>query len=78
MQESGITRKLLLHASTKLPEIEVPLVTVDFKSVKPILYVLIIGIIAAITILILELILHRVTEIKLGLKENKQAYKQDV
>jgi hypothetical protein len=64
MREGGIIRKLLLHASTKLPETEAPLVTVDFKTVEPILLILALGIVAAIALLMFELILHRVTEIK--------------
>ncbi|XP_021924722.1 uncharacterized protein LOC110832218 [Zootermopsis nevadensis] len=50
LQESGIAKKLLVHSSTKLPKIDVPLVIVAFESVVPTLYVLIIGTIAAITI----------------------------
>jgi hypothetical protein len=73
VQESGIARKLIIHASTKLPEIEIPLVTVDFKTVEPMFCVLLIGTIAAITMLMLELIFHRETGIQLGCKESKQA-----
>lgn len=64
MRESGIIRKLLLHASMKMPEIEAPLVIVDFKSVEPIFFILTLGIVVAPALLMFELILHRVSEIK--------------
>jgi hypothetical protein len=61
MRESGIIRKLLLHASMKMPEIEVPLAIVDFKTVEPIIVILTLGIVVAAALLMLELILHRVS-----------------
>lgn len=64
MRESGIIRKLLLGASMKMPEIEAPLVIVDFKTVEPIFFILILGIGVALALLMFELILHRVSEIK--------------
>jgi hypothetical protein len=64
MRESGIIRKLLLHASMKMPEVEAPLVIVDFKTVEPIVFILTLGILVAPALLVFELILHRVSEIK--------------
>jgi hypothetical protein len=59
LRECGIMRKLRLHASKEMPEIEVPLVTVDFKTLEPVILVLAIGTVVAPALLIFELILHR-------------------
>jgi hypothetical protein len=71
MQEGGVVQRHLIHASSKLPEIETHFVTVDFKSVEPIFCILLVGTVTAIVLLILEVILHKVSEMKLGPKGRK-------
>jgi hypothetical protein len=61
MRECGIMRKLHLHASTEVPEIEVPFVTVDFKTLESVILVLAIGTLVAPLLLMFEFILHRMS-----------------
>jgi hypothetical protein len=61
MRECGVFRRLLLQASTEMSETEVPFITVDFKTVEPIILLLALGVVVASVLLLFEIILRKMS-----------------